>query len=219
VSAERGASLSRLRKNGRQINAINEMLGLWCTTSDINSNWKSVANHGFNQNGLEKWAALDIGTIPICSEIGNGDLTPDENYTHMNLWCMLAVPLLIGCDMQKMSPFIISLFTNDEVLDVDQDSRGKQGWRAKRDGDQEVWEKPFFDGLAVVFSTEMAQRAMFRLIGKTLNYPAPKPFVISGAREISVFKILGIAQWWLRTGRSYSSSSQRRDCVDGALKA
>ena len=64
-------------------------------------------------------------------EVGNGNLTPDENYTHMTLWCMLSAPLLIGCDMTKMSPFIVSLFSNDEVLAVDQDALGKQGWREK----------------------------------------------------------------------------------------
>ncbi len=85
-------------------------------------------------------------------EVGNGSLTPDENYTHMTLWCLLAAPLLIGCDMPKMSPFTISLFSNDEVLAVDQDSLGKQGYRVKQDGAKEVWMKPLEDGsLAVGF--------------------------------------------------------------------
>jgi len=85
-------------------------------------------------------------------EIGNGQLTSDEVYTHMTLWCMLSAPLLIGCDMHKMDFFTISLFSNDEVLAVDQDELGKQGWRATQNGRTEVWEKPLADkSLAVAF--------------------------------------------------------------------
>jgi len=53
-------------------------------------------------------------------------LTPDEQYTHISLWCMLAAPLLIGSDMAKLDDFTLSLLTNDEALAVDQDELGKQ---------------------------------------------------------------------------------------------
>jgi alpha-galactosidase len=125
---------------------------LWRTTGDIGPTWKSVEDHGFNQNGLEKWAGPGHWNDPDMLEVGNGNLTPDENYTHMTLWCMLSAPLLIGCDMPKMSPFIVSVFSNDEVLAVNQDALGKQGWRARQDGKSEVWMKPLADGtLAVAF--------------------------------------------------------------------
>jgi alpha-galactosidase len=125
---------------------------LWRTTGDISANWRSVESHGFNQNGLEKWAGPGHWNDPDMLEVGNGNLTPDENYTHMTLWCMLSAPLLIGCDMPKMDPFIVSLFSNDEVLAVSQDAAGKQGWRATQDGQKEVWIKPLADGsLAVAF--------------------------------------------------------------------
>ena len=125
---------------------------LWRTTGDIGATWKSIEGHGFNQNGLEKWAGPGHWNDPDMLEVGNGHLTPDENYTHMTLWCMLSAPLLIGCDMPKMSPFIVSIFSNDEVLAVSQDALGKQGWRATQNGQQEVWMKPLADGsLAVAF--------------------------------------------------------------------
>jgi len=123
---------------------------LWRTTGDISDNWPSVEWHGFNQNGLQQWAGPGHWNDPDMLEIGNGKLTPDENYTHMTLWCMLSAPLLIGCDMTKMSPFIVSLFSNDEVLAVNQDSLGRQGWRATQDGQKEVWVKPLADGSTAV---------------------------------------------------------------------
>jgi len=123
---------------------------LWRTTGDIGPTWPSVESHGFNQNGLEQWAGPGHWNDPDMLEIGNGNLTPDENYTHMTLWCMLSAPLLIGCDMPRMTPFTVSLFSNDEVLAVNQDSLGKQGWRAKQDGQTEVWMKPLAGGAVAV---------------------------------------------------------------------
>jgi alpha-galactosidase len=125
----------------------------WRVTGDIGANWRSVEEHGFElRTGFEKWAGPGHWNDPDMLEIGNGSLTPDENYTHMTLWCMLAAPLLIGCDMPKMTPFTVSLFSNDEVLAVNQDSLGKQGTRLKQTGKTEVWVKPLDDGtLAVAF--------------------------------------------------------------------
>jgi len=125
---------------------------LWRTTSDISPDWKSISRNGFSQNGLEKNASPGHWNDPDMLEIGNGHLTPDENYTHMTLWSILAAPLIIGCDMTQMTPLTLSILSNDEVIVVDQDALGKQGWRVKQEGGKEVWIKPLEDGsLAVAF--------------------------------------------------------------------
>jgi len=56
-------------------------------------------------------------------------LTPNEEYTHMSLWCLLASPLLLGCDLTQLDDFTLSLLSNDEVIEVDQDPLGRQGQR------------------------------------------------------------------------------------------
>ena len=114
----------------------------WRTTGDISANWKSMSGIGFRQNDLAPFAGPGHWNDPDMLEVGNKGLTPDECYTHITLWSMLAAPLLIGCDMTKMDPFTVSLFSNDEVLAVDQDALGKQGYRLRQDGEQEVWIKP-----------------------------------------------------------------------------
>lgn len=48
-------------------------------------------------------------------------LTPDEQYTHITLWSLLASPLMIGGDLTTLDQFTLSLLTNDEVIDVNQD--------------------------------------------------------------------------------------------------
>ena len=64
----------------------------------------------------------------------------------MSFWCLLSAPLLLGNDLTKMSPFTLSLLTNDEVLALDQDSLGRQARPVAREGDSVVYAKPLEDG-------------------------------------------------------------------------
>jgi alpha-galactosidase len=77
-------------------------------------------------------------------------LTPNEQYTHISLWCLLSAPLLIGCDMTQLDDFTLSLLSNDEVLEVDQDALGRQASRVAQNGNLEVWAKDMADGSKAV---------------------------------------------------------------------
>ena len=77
-------------------------------------------------------------------------LTPQEQYTHLSLWCLLDAPLLLGCDLTQLDPFTMSLLTNDEVIDVNQDPLGKQAAPVSREGALEVWSKVLEDGSRAV---------------------------------------------------------------------
>jgi alpha-galactosidase len=115
---------------------------LWRTSTDITPRWSAFQAIIRRQNGLEKWAGPGRWNDPDMLEIGNGDLTPDEMHTQMTQWCILAAPLLIGTDLNKMDALVKSILTNDEVIAVNQDSLGKQGWMLRKAGDQEIWVKP-----------------------------------------------------------------------------
>ena len=109
---------------------------LWRNTGDIRDHWHSMASKGFDK---DKWAPfagpghwndpdmLVVGLVGWRGALANTKLTPDEQYTHISLWSLVASPLLIGCDMTRLDPFTISLLGNDEVLDVNQDPLGHQG--------------------------------------------------------------------------------------------
>lgn len=128
----------------------------WRTTGDIGIKYETISSIGFAQNGLEKYASPGHWNDPDMLEIGNGNLTPDQQYTHMSLWALLASPLLIGCDMTKMSPLALSILSNDEVLDVNQDPLGKQARRVSQVVFREVWAKDMEDGSKAVglFNTD-----------------------------------------------------------------
>jgi hypothetical protein len=60
-------------------------------------------------------------------EIGNGGMTDTEYRTHLSLWAISKAPLIIGCDVTKMSAATLSILTNPEVIAVNQDPLSMQG--------------------------------------------------------------------------------------------
>lgn len=123
---------------------------LWRTTGDISDRYYSMAEIGFDQNGLEKYAAPGHWNDPDMLEVGNGGMSEDEYRTHMSLWAILAAPLMAGNDLTQMTPYTVELLTDPEVIAVDQDPLGKQGYRISQEGPFEVWMKPMADGSKVV---------------------------------------------------------------------
>ena len=73
-------------------------------------------------------------------------LKPDEQYLHFSLWSLFSAPLLIGCDLEKMDDFTLSLLTNNEVIAVNQDPLGKQATCAYSIGELRIYVKELEDG-------------------------------------------------------------------------
>jgi alpha-galactosidase len=135
----------------------------WRTSGDITDNWRSLSGNGFRLGGHEKYVNpghFDDPDMMVLGwvDVGSGRnlhptrLTHDEQYTHMSLWCLLSSPLLLGCDLTKLDDFTLSLLTNDEVLDVNQDPLARQASLIFRDAPAqvEVWAKSMEDGSKAV---------------------------------------------------------------------
>jgi alpha-galactosidase len=131
----------------------------WRTTGDITDTWNSMSRIGFNQAGHEQFAGpghfndpdmLVVGKVGWGPSLHPTRLTPNEQYTHISLWCLLSAPLLIGCDITQLDDFTLNLLENDEVLEVDQDPLGHQAARVAKNGDWEVWAKDMVDGSKAV---------------------------------------------------------------------
>ena len=84
------------------------------------------------------------------SRIVLAPLTPDEQYTYMSLWSLLAAPLILSSDLTQLDNFEVSLLTNDEVIAVNQDALGKQATRVSSSGGLSVWAKDLEDGSKAV---------------------------------------------------------------------
>ena len=128
----------------------------WRTTGDITDTWESLYEIGFGlQPDLYPYAQpghwndpdmLIVGKVGWSNNLRDSRLTPDEQYTHISLWTLLASNMLIGCDIAQMDEFTVSLLCNHEVNAVNQDILGKQAQRVVLDGTIQIWSRPLSDG-------------------------------------------------------------------------
>jgi alpha-galactosidase len=184
-----------LRKSGRDVvfslsnnapftnaPALSKIANCWRTTGDIRDNWDSMSKKGFSEEKWEPFCAPGHWNDPdmlVVGRVGWGSphptgLTPDEQYTHITLWCLLSAPLLLGCDLDKLDDFTLNLLTNDEVLEVNQDALGKRALCVARNGDLRIYAKELEDGsqaiglfnLGTVTATVAVKWTDLRLPGK-----------------------------------------------------
>jgi alpha-galactosidase len=125
---------------------------LWRTTGDIVDCWDCELGHGnWSSNGimrildmqkdLRQYAGPGHWNDPDMMEVGNG-LTANESRAHFTMWCMLAAPLIAGNDIRSMSKETAGILTNKEIIAIDQDALGIQGFKMYDFGDVEIWVKP-----------------------------------------------------------------------------
>jgi alpha-galactosidase len=121
----------------------------WRTTGDIGDTWASMTNLIGLNDAWARYAAPGGWNDPDMLEVGNGGLTLNEQRAHFSLWCLTKAPLLIGCDITKMSNDTFEILTAPEVIAVNQDRLGVQGKRVVS-GTHEVWAGTIESGWAVI---------------------------------------------------------------------
>jgi alpha-galactosidase len=90
-------------------------------------------------SGPDHWNDFDM------MEVGN-EMNGTEDKAHFAIWCMLSSPLVAGNDFRKMSKETLAILTNKELIAVDQDKLGIQGFKYSAEDGLEVWVKPLSDG-------------------------------------------------------------------------
>jgi alpha-galactosidase len=130
---------------------------LWRTTGDIFNCFDCIEDHGTwkswgvmqildMQKDLRKYAGPGHWNDPDMLEIGNGKLTAGEDRAHFSMWAMLAAPLIAGNDLRSMNKETVDVLTNKEVIAVNQDSLGIQGFKYAVKDSLETWFKPLKNG-------------------------------------------------------------------------
>jgi alpha-galactosidase len=77
-------------------------------------------------------------------------LTPNEQYSYMSLWCLMASPLFFSGDMNRLDDFTLNVLCNAELIEVNQDPLGKQGYPVIEEEEKEIWKKTMEDGSVAV---------------------------------------------------------------------
>lgn len=129
-----------------------EVANLWRISGDIEATWESfmsIVDRAMSwdladYHGPGGWNDLDM------MQVGNGDLTLEENRTHFSLWCMFASPLMVGCDLRSVTPEILEILTNEEAIAVNQDALGLMCRKVAGPFSEQVFAKPLADGSVAV---------------------------------------------------------------------
>ncbi|WP_295676855.1 glycoside hydrolase family 27 protein [uncultured Mucilaginibacter sp.] len=111
---------------------VTKNANMWRMADDFWDNWKEIL-HMFDY--AKRWEGIGgKGHWPDCDMLQIGKLskrgpvsnerysrfTDDELYTHMTFWCIFRSPLMIGGNLPENRQIERKLFTNPEVLGVDQ---------------------------------------------------------------------------------------------------
>ncbi len=133
---------------------------LWRTTDDIADSWGSMLGNLDQSAQHASVAGPGHWNDPDMLEVGNGGMTDAEYRAHMSLWAIQAAPLIAGNDLRTMSDSTRTILTNAEVIAVDQDSLGAQGYLVWTDGPSlQVWARKLSGGARAVALLNRADTA------------------------------------------------------------
>ncbi len=127
----------------------------WRTTGDIYNCFECAHDHGAHfswgainilnmrdQEMLRKIAGPGHWNDMDMLEVGNGALTLHEEQTHFALWAILNSPLILGNDLRDISRETLEILTNKDIIAINQDLLGIQGFKYATEGSIEIWVKP-----------------------------------------------------------------------------
>ncbi|EKM57964.1 glycoside hydrolase family 27 protein, partial [Phanerochaete carnosa HHB-10118-sp] len=161
----------------------------WRTTGDISPNWDSAMSiinfNSFITTATDFYGRNDLDML----QVGNEGLTPEEAKTHFTAWALMKSPLLIGTNLSAITPDIVEILTNSEILAINQDpvegtsiSPFRWGinpdWTSNSTHPAQFWSGPSENG------------TVFMLLN-TLDEPASLFFNLTESP-------------WIRAGRQYS---------------
>lgn len=106
----------------------------WRTTGDIYDAWRSVK--GILAENLYLSAYCHDGHYNDMDmlEVGRS-MSKVEDETHFGMWCIMASPLLIGCDMANIKPESLKLLCNRDLIALNQDPLHLQAYVAEKQGE------------------------------------------------------------------------------------
>ncbi|KAF8523840.1 glycoside hydrolase superfamily [Gautieria morchelliformis] len=85
------------------------------------ANWNSLASiidfTSFITSSTDFYGHNDMDML----QLGNGGLTFEESKSHFTAWALMKSPLLIGTNVSAITPDILSILKNEEIIAINQD--------------------------------------------------------------------------------------------------
>ncbi len=108
---------------------VSDVAFSWRTTGDINNSWGSVKDILAENLYLSAYCHDGHFNDMDMLEVGRS-LSVEEDKTHFGMWCIMASPLLIGCDMTNIKSQTLTLLKNKELIALNQDPLYQQAYVA-----------------------------------------------------------------------------------------
>lgn len=165
------------------------MANVWEWAAEIGGHcWRTTGDVGLEANGaLPGFYKVALANAGLAAHAGPGrwndpdylisdaNYTPNERYSYMSLWALMAAPLFFSGDMRKLDSFTLNILCNQEIIGVNQDELGAQARIVRRTDEELVLAKPLVDGRVAVglFNLgEITQPA--RVSWEELNLTGPR---------------------------------------------
>lgn len=121
----------------------------WRISGDITAQWSSlkyVVGKNLYLSAFCRGGKFNDMDMLVLGMRGKGrldgtGLTDIEDETHMALWCIMSSPLLIGCDLSRLSQKSLALLKNRELIALNQDPLNLQARVYQHIGDTYVLAK------------------------------------------------------------------------------
>ncbi|KAL0571651.1 hypothetical protein V5O48_010309 [Marasmius crinis-equi] len=159
------------------------------TTGDIAPEWDSLANiinfNSFLTTSTDFYGRNDLDML----QIGNGNLTLEETKSHFTAWALMKSPLLIGTNLSAITPEVLDVLKNPEILAVNQDSVVGESISPFRWGINPDWTSN--SSFPAQYWSGRSENGTVIMLLNTLNEPASMAFNLTESP-------------WIRAGRQYS---------------
>ncbi|NXB27698.1 AGAL galactosidase, partial [Eulacestoma nigropectus] len=133
---------------------IKQYCNHWRNFYDVYDSWSSIKSildwTALHQDSIVKiagpggWNDPDMALFVCLPQlvIGNFGLSWEQSVTQMAMWAIMAAPLFMSNDLRHISPEAKCLLQNKEVIAINQDPLGKQGYQLAKDKNFQLWERP-----------------------------------------------------------------------------
>jgi hypothetical protein len=119
---------------------IKQTCNQWRNYFDVFDSWESISKiadfwaRSGPQDVMVEAAGPGHWNDPDMLVVGNPGLSLSEQQSQFALWAIFAAPLMVSVDLGTISEESLGILLNDEIIAVNQDPLGRQGWCAEKDG-------------------------------------------------------------------------------------
>ncbi|XP_050669400.1 alpha-N-acetylgalactosaminidase-like [Leptidea sinapis] len=135
-----------IHKKTPNYDVVSHNCNMWRNFHDVVTSWPAIrtiiTHYKESYDQLSPYHAPGQWNDPDMLILGTGSLTDNQSRVHIAVYVMLAAPLLLSCDMKKITDYEKQLLLNLDLIAIAQDSLGVMGKPYELQNSVTLWVKP-----------------------------------------------------------------------------